>query len=275
MKRPAAFYWSMRRELWENRFIYVVPLIVAAVVLLGFTAHLFGKPAGTSMRAIAMPYSLAASVILFSCWIIAFMYASDALTGERRDRSILFWKSMPVSDFTTVASKVTIALVALPLIGCAVAFATQLLMFATLSVVTRQGGDFWAPLGILLDMAPIMFYGMAIHALWFAPIVGYLLLVSAWARRAALLWAVVPPFAIFAFEYFALGTSSFAVALRYRFVGAMVEGFTRDALKTHITQVSQLDPVRFFTSRNLWLGLAFAAACIALAILVRRRREPN
>ena len=55
-------------------------------------------------------------------------YCLDALYGERRDRSILFWKSLPVSDLTTVLSKASIPIVVLPLLTFAVTVATQLIM---------------------------------------------------------------------------------------------------------------------------------------------------
>ncbi len=37
-------YWSLRRELWENRSIYIAPLAAAAVFLFGFMLSLIGLP---------------------------------------------------------------------------------------------------------------------------------------------------------------------------------------------------------------------------------------
>ncbi|HWX16556.1 MAG TPA: hypothetical protein VNY07_08215, partial [Chthoniobacterales bacterium] len=120
------FYWSVRRELWENRSIYVVPLIVAVVQVFGFAISTIGlaerrrsvlllDPAH-QRAAIEQPYDLVAMMMIFILFIVGVFYCLDALHGERRDRSILFWKSLPVSDLTTVLSKVTIPLVVLPLI---------------------------------------------------------------------------------------------------------------------------------------------------------------
>src|SRR5437773_10588476 len=110
MSATRRMYWSVRRELWENRSIYIAPLAVAAVILFGFlisTIHLPDK-----MRAalaldpakqhelIEQPYSFAALLIMGTTFIVAVFYCLDALHGERRDRSILFWKSLPVSDLT-------------------------------------------------------------------------------------------------------------------------------------------------------------------------------
>jgi ABC-2 type transport system permease protein len=282
-----AFQWSVRRELWENRSIYVAPLIVAAVALFGFLIHSFGfakkmqaiaaLQAAKQVSAIVLPYSLAASMILFFTWIVGVFYCLDALHGERRDRSILFWKSMPVSDATTVLAKASIPLVVLPAIGIAAALATQVMMLlSSTSVLLFRGMSpalLWESLP-LATMTVVMIYGVTIHALWFAPVYAWLLLVSAWAKRAVLLWAVVPAFALFAIETLAFGTGWVAGALKYRFMGAMTEGFKPNALKHPITQLSQLDPARFLSSPNLWIGLVLAAAFIVLAVRLRRYREP-
>src|SRR2546423_13396600 len=132
------FLWSVRRELWENRSIYVAPLIVAAVVLFGFLVSTIGMPErrqgvllldpAHQRAAIGMPYDVAAMMLIFTAFIVGVFYCLDALHGERRDRSILFWKSLPVSDLTSVLSKITIPLVILPLIAFALVVCVQLIM---------------------------------------------------------------------------------------------------------------------------------------------------
>ena len=118
------FYWSVWRELWENRSIYIAPLIVAAVQVFGFAISTIGlaerrravlllDPA-KQRAAIEQPYDMAAMMMIFTVFIVGVFYCLDALHGERRDRSILFWKSLPVSDLTTVLSKAIIPLVVLP-----------------------------------------------------------------------------------------------------------------------------------------------------------------
>jgi ABC-2 type transport system permease protein len=107
-------YWSVRRELWEHRSIYIAPLAAAAVFLLAF---LTGLTLSTAHRhePLDTPYVFAAALIMGTGFIVGIFYSLDALYGERRDRSILFWKSLPVSDLTTVLSKFAIPLVILPL----------------------------------------------------------------------------------------------------------------------------------------------------------------
>src|SRR5919204_2461410 len=120
------FYWSTCRELWENRSIYIVPLIVSAVELLGFAVSTNGLAErrravllldpSKARAEIEVPYDVAAVMMILTVFIVGVFYCLDALYGERRDRSILFWKSLPVSDLTTLLSKAVIPLVVLPLL---------------------------------------------------------------------------------------------------------------------------------------------------------------
>src|SRR5207244_89525 len=107
MSATRPMYWSVRRELWENRSIYLAPLVVAAVFLFGFmisTIHL-PQRLGAALaldpmqqhKLIEQPYTIAALVIMGTTFLVAVFYCLDALHGERRDRSILFWKSLQVS----------------------------------------------------------------------------------------------------------------------------------------------------------------------------------
>lgn len=284
MSAPGSFRWSLRRELWEHRAVYVAPLIMAAVVLTGFFFHL-GRIAvlpavdpAKRAHVAGLPYSIAASAILFTSFVVAAFYCLDALQGERRDRSILFWKSMPVSDFTTVAAKATVPLAVLPLLATALAFVTQLVMLVIVSgVLSAKGLDASHPWSAfpLPRMTLVMLYGVAVHVLWYVPLYGWAFLVSAWTRRATFLWAILPFLAIAVVEGITLGSSWFVSAIRYRLLGAMTEAFAVDALKTPVTQLHQLEPARFFASPNLWLGIAFGVACFYGAVRLRRYREPN
>jgi len=275
-------YWSIRRELWENRSITIAPLAAAAVVLFGFTVHalvrasrLHTGPAldpAQQYAAIVMPYSMAATMIMVTALVVGAFYCVDALYSERRDRSILFWKSLPVSDLTTVLSKASIPLVVLPLIAFAASLATQLAMLV-LPVRGVGAGLRWTS-PPLFEMWFVMLYGLTVHALWHAPLYGWLLLVSAWARRTPLLWAVLPPVALGVVERIVFQTSHFASLVRYRVAGAMTEAFDLEPKGGAIIRLAQLDPLGFLTSPGLWVGLLFAAAFLAAAARLRRRGEP-
>ena len=285
MVRP--FYWSVRRELWESRSTWIAPLVVAAVVLFASLVTTTTLPKkmrdlahdpATQYAAAARPLKMAPAPIMLTTIIVGLFYCLDALHGERRDRSILFWKSLPVSDRTTVLSKAAIPFVVLPLLAYALSIVTQVFLLIVRSAVLTGSGTspvpLWSEVRFFTGLL-VMFYGLAVHALWLAPIYAWLLLVSAWARRAVLLWALVPAIAVGALEMIAFNTSRFLKLLQYRFSGAMHEAFAVE-LAPHgdIDRLSQLDPVRFFTRPGLWLGLAFAAACLAATVRLRRNREP-
>ena len=281
------FFWSVRREIWENRSLYIAPLVVAGVYLFAFTIRLITLPqrmralsaldAAQQRGAVMAPFSTAAAVIMFTAFVVGALYALEALHGERRDRSILFWKSLPVSDLTAVLSKAAIPIVGLPLFAYALVLATQavILVLSTLVLLSTRSGaaTLWSELPFV-QMPLIQLYGLTVHALWFAPLYSWLLLVSAWARRTPFLWAVLPAVAIGVFERVAFGTAHFGALLHYRLGGAMREAFTAEASGGHVTLLSQLDPGRFLTSAGLWLGLVFAAAFLAAAARLRRHRGP-
>jgi ABC-2 type transport system permease protein len=276
----------VRRELWENRSIYIAPLAVAALFLFGFLISTIGLPhrmrALSSLdlahqrEAMVMPYDFAAGLIMAATFIIAVFYCLDALHGERRDRSILFWKSLPVSDLTTVLSKASVPIVILPLLTFAVTAVTQYIMLLLSTAVLLGNGlsiaTLWTQLSLFQRSLMLLYHLLAVHALWYAPMFGWLLLVSSWARRAAFLWAALPLLAIGVFERIAFNTSHFADMLMHRMGGGPeadvhAGSFPMDSM-THLT------PGRFLTSPGLWIGLALAAAFLAGAVRLRRYRGP-
>lgn len=285
------FFWSVRRELWENRSIYFAPLIAGSVIVFGSLITAYRLPRlrmnalalePTRMRAaIEAPYDIAAMMILFTAFIVAVFYCLDALHGERRDRSILFWKSLPVSDFTAVLSKAFIPLVILPLFTFAVIIATQFLMLLISTVAllpTGMAGTTWKLLP-WFQLSIILFYGIVTMALWHAPLFGWLLLVSGWARRATFLWAVLPWLAISSIEKMAFDTAYFAQMLGRRVGGSFEEAFVvvKYPKGTHapvVDRLTQLDPLKFLTSPGLWIGLVIAAAFFVAAVRLRRSSGP-
>ena len=278
------FYWSVRRELWENRSIYVAPLIVAIVVLFGFLVSTIGLPErrqavllldpAKARVAIETPYNVAAMMLIFTAFIVGVFYCLDAMHGERRDRSVLFWKSLPVSDLTTLLSKATVPLAVLPLVTFAIIIATQFVMLLWTSVLLMthhmSPASTWTNVPFLQGCL-ILLYGLVAIALWHAPIYGWALLVSGWARRATFLWAVLPLLAIGFFEKITFGTSHFASMLKNRLLGFASEAF---AFNPHSIDCPQLTPLKYLSTSGLWLGLLFGAAFLAAAVWQRRYRGP-
>src|SRR5437667_10775561 len=221
---------------------------------------------------------MAAILLILTGFIVGLFYWLDALHGERRDRSILFWKSLPVSDSSTLLSKATIPLVVLPLVTFAIVVGTHMIMMLWTSLLLISHGmspaSTWTYVPLFRNSF-ILLYGLAAIALWHAPIYGWALLISGWARRATFLWAVLPLLAIGVLEKFAFDTSHFASMLKDRLFGA---GDTAFAFHAHhgiaINSLIQLTPGRYLTTPGLWIGLAFAAAFVAVAVRQRRYRGP-
>jgi len=277
-------YWSVRRELWENRSLYLAPLAVAALILVASligTIHLPAKlsdPALDPMQQqelIEQPYTFAALLLMFTTLVVGVFYCVDALQGERRDRSILFWKSLPVSDLTTVLAKASIPFVVLPLVTFAVTVVTQgimLLLGSARLLGSGQSATLWTNVSLFQMSGMLLYHLVAVHSLWWAPLWGWLLLVSAWARRAAFLWATLPLLAIGILEKIAFNTSHFAALLGSRFLGGP-EGAASSGKGMSMASLTPA-PGQFLASPGFWIGLAFAAACLAAAVRLRRYREP-
>jgi ABC-2 type transport system permease protein len=278
------FYWSVWRELWENHSIYIAPSIVSAIILFGSfvgSFHLPGRRQNALLldparrrAAIELPYDIVAVMLIFTAFIIGLFYCLDALHGERRERSILFWKSLPVSDFTTVLSKATIPLLVLPVVSFAIIVVTQFIMMLISTAVLLPSGLAGTTLANfnLIQQSAILLYGLIVIALWHAPIYGWALLVSGWVRRATFLWAVLPLLGIAFFEKITFNTSHFAAMLGNRLMGFAPEAF--DFQPHHGMAIDSLTPGRYLSTPDLWIGLAFAAAFIGVAVRLRRYRGP-
>ena len=286
LARTRPFFWSVRRELWENRAIYVAAPIAAAVVLFGvvlghtaghmdsFTVH--GRTIDHRAIPPIIPYMIAAGAILATSCITGVFYCLASLNAERRDRSVLFWKSLPVSDLTTVLSKATVPALIMPLVTLATIFVTHLLMLGMDIGAAAMKGQSTAdllsqlPLGhVWIDFA----YAFLLLAAWWAPLWSWLLLVSAWAKRMTFLWAVAPPLALCVIERMAFGTDYAWKLLSSRLLSGIGVGFTTPPEGNGL-ELPWPDPLPFLASPGPWLGLIVAAAFLAGAVWLRRRREP-
>jgi ABC-2 type transport system permease protein len=227
-------------------------------------------------------------VTLFTC-VVVFFYLIDCLYAERRDRSILFWKSLPVSDAQVVLAKIAVALVVVPLgailLGGVVQLLIGLMMWLRFhGTVLGASLPDWSLLAWFKSLIVALVLGLG-GVLWYAPIAGYLLLVSSWARKNVFLWAVLPPVALAVLEGFFLHSTHVL-----RFIGWRLSGYTQllhldpSALNVgtrdshddipHITDVlSQLDMSGMFTNLEVWVGVAAAAALVFAAVRMRRFRD--
>jgi ABC-2 type transport system permease protein len=276
------FYWAVKREVWESRSIYIAPLAVAGIILLGFFVSTIYLPA--KMRAspgmtpldrgeiLAQTFGIAAMALMATTLVVAIFYCLDALHGERRDRSILFWKSLPVSDLMTVLSKATIPLLLLPLITLLITLALQFMMLLVSAAILLVGGQSLAMLSHLnlgITWIALLNHLVVGHGLYYAPFYGWFLLVSAWARRGTFLWAVLPPLMIGVLEKILFNTSHFGDLIGDRFgIGGSATSGKATGMLAMIADSPTL------SSPGLWIGLAITALFLFAAVQLRRRQGP-
>jgi ABC-2 type transport system permease protein len=224
--------WLLRREFWEHKGGFVWAPLIAAVIMVvlvgglvgyGITSGKMGKENITirvdgetvhtttasvskvitlesreRMASVAANnYIAVGAPIFFVLPVVGFFYCLAALYDDRRDRSILFWKSLPISDTDTVLSKLVTVLVVAPLItiGVATAAALTILFFAGIAT-SYHGVSLFGPVltNVNFYLAPLYLVGMLpVYILWALPTAGWLLLVSSWAKSKAILWAVGVP----------------------------------------------------------------------------------
>lgn len=287
VRAVSPFAWSVRRELWEHRSIFIAPLVAAGLVLFGFLIRIFRMSETMKMlsllkpdeqhMAVAIPFAIAAVAICVTGLIVAFFYCLGALYNERRDRSILFWKSLPVSNTTVVLSKAAIPFAVLPAVLFVVIIATHLIMLALgTAALAATGGNtalLWEGWPFF-KMALVLLYLLVAATLWYAPIWGWVLFVSSWARSMAILWAVLPPLGLCLAERIALDTGYMSSLLDYRLNGYLHEAFyLKDHGKDIGDPLTLLAPAHYLATPGLWAGLVVGVGFIAAAIWLRRSRE--
>ena len=281
-----ALYWSVRRELWENRSIYIAPLAVAAVALFTFSMSAIAGIWEKALRldpaqpraAVAQPYDITAGMMMLTAIVVSVFYCLEALHAERRDRSILLWKSLPVSDLTTVLAKVSIPLVVLPLLTFAIAVAMQGIMLLLSSLIVLGRGQsvaaLWTKLSFFRMSLLMLYHILTAHALWPLPIYCWLLLVSGWARRATFLWAVLPLVAIGGVELIVFRTGHFAALVGSRLIGAAPAFVSTPENAFPSGPMTHIMAGAFLSSPGLWIGLVVSAVFLAAAVRLRRYQAP-
>ena len=296
----------IRREFWENRALWITPLVVAGIILLvsvfgGMATgdkhtFAFGTDEGPSKAAVAnMAGSLDKPELIYGMTILSFtafqlvvlgfvifFYLLDSLLSERKDRSILFWKSLPVSDSQVVGSKALVALVATPIYVLLVSAATQLVFAIVWWLRMRNGplAELLIPFdaGVWAQVQGGTWILAFVTILWYLPIAGYLLLVSVWARRNAFLWAVLPIVGILLAEGLLMQSHRFGDFLGRRFTGVFqIMGFEHDTIPDDgsalILVAKHAGAV--LSTWETWAGVAVAAAAFFAVVRIRRYRDDS
>lgn len=299
------FLTLLKREIWEHRSLFWVPLILSGLIVISafvgssmvgsvkinldqgeseFFARMDGNALAQSQLFAVWMGSLMIPVMLVTL-IVLFFYLLDSLYAERKDRSILFWKSMPVSDASTVLSKLATALVSTPIWVWLLSIVTGLLVFAAVAI--RVSGTPMAALGefhigtwIVLQF--VLLQNLLLAALWYAPVAGWLLLVSAWARRSPFLWAVLPPAVVAIVEDILFDTNYTGRLITYRLSGFNEDGFalkfadgeqTERIVDSIRVAYDSMSMASLLAEPHLYTGLVAAAAFVYAAIRLRRWRD--
>lgn len=284
------YSWLIKREFWENRAIWIVPAVIGVALTLG---ALFGKveiditPSPDQVRTLGgtvlFGFGVTFFVVmnLYSTW-----YLLDCLYADRKDRSILFWKSLPISDTKTVLAKLFTGLLVIPLVYFIAADISTLLMAFIVSVRARSTlvSGLWQP-DLWLQLQALWLYLIVTTAIWYLPFVGYLLVISAWAKRAVMLWSILPPLAAYLLERWFFGTHWVGTLLAQRafdYTSVAFRGRSdayawspsvmgQGLLSTPESVWRLLDPLEFLSRPATWLGLLVGIAFIMGAIQLRLR----
>lgn len=303
MRQIQSMYWLMRRELWEHKALWLAPAVTGLLFLAGtiwgfitlvntpeaveaFNREALPQLESQGLADVAHGLTRASSGLLYMVMLVVlYFYCLDCLYSERRDRSILFWRSLPVSDTMTVGSKLLVALLLAPVIVVAIGVVLEvlhLLLAAPILVLGTDMGfaDYAQPMAVLSALA-LALGDMWLVGVWFLPYFGWLFLVSAWAKRAAFLWAILPPLGVALLEWVALRSMHFLellgyhLALPFRNLEQQGFGFRIDGagnaneLEASSAQTTGLGGL---AEPGFWIGLAIGLAFLGTAIAIRRYR---
>ncbi len=289
----------IRREFWEHRALWMAPAAVAVLYivacvflttihtpLLAFNGGEGPQLAGGIMAMLSATQLMFTTLLLMVMSVILFYYLGDCLYAERKDRSILFWKSLPVSDTATVFAKLLVAAVVVPVGSVLLGLITSVLAFGILyarfhSLPFIQNMN-WGSTGAFLNMNLLLLADVIAMALWYAPFFGYQLIVSAWAKNAVMVWTLLPPLVIILGEKLIFNSWHAAQLLVYRLGSFIVDlsgvqgsgiGLQRNPASGMGDIVGNINMLPLLLRADLWIGVVIAAVLIFGAIRIRRYRD--
>jgi ABC-2 type transport system permease protein len=302
--------WLVRRELWEHKVELIWAPIATAMTFVGFAmlwavSMMGGKsnarltiddveinPAGAlTAQGLELITGAFATGMLFMVFVIAGLagfvianYCANALFDERKDRSILFWKSLPVSDRETVLSKVVVAVLIAPLIAV-VSIVVGTGLIALIGSVGFRGTEHGAAIGhaaatAFVVVATKLLAAFAIQLIWMIPSVGWFLLVSSIARSSPLLWGIGGPIGLLLVKeavvyIFQINLESFYFLSTARWLGGTLPG-SWYLIDAHFLQNARglgyfMQLWDFINGPRFWIGTAFGISMMIVATKIRRK----
>ncbi len=301
----------VQREIWEHRAIWITPAAVALVltfvaIAIVIMASAFGEAFNPEIERIAdatIPDSIRRAALagvmvgntfafLMAMWFLMIFYCLDSLYAERKDRSILFWRSLPITDSETVISKLLTAVLAIPAATMVAVMVSQLLNLVILSIWLAMEGVnpirfVWSVAPLFDTWAAVLIVLLAIP-LWMAPLLGWFLFISAWTKRGPLLRALLPIAILPILEYIVFKSWHLGKAIVERLsfesmpifdIADFASRFDDDDLHSLIEEgaslTSLLSVPRFLASVEVWVGMVVCGLFVTAAIYVRRYRDDS
>ena len=320
-----SFITLLRRELWEHTSLKAIPVTLLVFVLLANLAFIFfiSTAGGTmtistggetqqlvsyidffsrldaSKQAVIVNGTLITTgMIINSILLIAmFFYLLDSLYGERKDRTILFWKSLPVTNRMTVLSKLSIAVIIIPVIIFITTILANLITLALQSYIflhhQNEADLLWQQVDIT-GLSMFSIFLLIQQTIWYYPVMGWLLFCSAWGRRSPIVVAVlIPAMLVFIDSSFMLDTGVSEILLErlplgimsmqlgnesslmtypYNLSGQQLPGFNMAA---GISLPSLEDILQFLMIKKVWMGIIIGLFFTGMAISLRRWRDDS
>jgi len=301
----------IKREVWEHRSIWITPAAVAFVVTFIAIAAVimvaaFGEAINPEIERIAdatLPDAVRraalavfllgnTTVFMMAMWFLMIFYCLDSLYAERKDKSILFWRSLPITDAETVISKLLTVAVAIPIATMAAVIVSHLLNLVIMSIwLSTEGVNpfrfIWGAVPLFDTWAAVFVFLLAIPV-WLAPLLGWFLFISAWAKRGPFLRAVMPIAILPILEYIIFKSWHLGMAIVKRlsleampifdifeFAKQFDDDNLHNMLAENISLFSVLDVSKFLGSGEVWAGIVVCGLFVTAAIYVRRYRDDS
>ena len=311
MKNMTTLKWLLKREIWENKGLLIWSNLVVAGVILLFTIPAILRLSDVTLNAgvaidlqinamaTGITHQFTSGVIVFSTLMVftLYSYATGCLMEERKDRSILFWKSLPISDELTVLSKLIVAVILFPLMAIVtVTLTTFTSMFFLCCAYALHGvGLFSNVFGMNGVWGQIwhMFLSFPVYVAWALPSICWMMLVSSWVKHRAGLWAILIPIGIFVLSALAKDIVGISIDMRrfayvaiFRGIASIVPDswsshyYLGEYARTqslpesiqHVLENVDLASWEIFSSADVWLGIIAGILMFLAAYKIRRSR---
>lgn len=303
-------YWTLaKREVWEHKSVWIVPIVVGCLLVLflgggaliaavqhGYvTVNNTGSVGVDARSGLHIGMLVVASIFNFVMLILVWFYLMDSLYADRKDRSVLFWRSMPVSDTTMVLSKLFAGMVTAPACMFVLVVLTEIVLGIIFTIAAGIVGvnlfhETFYPGTIILTWI-VLAFALIQQSLWLLPYWGWFLLCSAWARKLVIAWAVLIPVGAILIELIVFRTHYLTSAIfghlgrgvvllgGYDRHGFHMQTFNDNAANGAVFGPSDNAVVTFgsvahmFVLPEMWIGVGIGIIFILGAIWLRRHRS--